>query len=410
MKSRWLRRRLGFTLIELLVVIAIIGVLIALLLPAVQKVREAANRTQCANNLKQIGLAIHNFHDTYGAFPNQGNQWWNGISFDGSGTPQNYRYQTAGWGFQILPFIEQDALYKTSDMLDSAGNFTIDPMVALNGGNVARLGPAFQGDSHMAGTLNGTFCVDYRIGTKGNPGRWGAARATPIKTYYCPSRRAVAPYTGTPTGLTDYVAIAPSPVPMHQTNGLYDEDVQDLATGGDNTMPSGNRGWNENGVDYWDYGMEHGVISRGNNWSTWPRHTFASVTDGTSNTMVIAEKFLCPTRYQGGDFSDDTGPFEGTDSDTVRSCAAMQFNSHYTALPLANPHVDVNLDESNNPNSVGWLTNNQLGSAHPAGINAVFADGSVHSIKYGVDPETFNALGNLNDGTDFHSSDPNNVN
>src|SRR5205807_5102327 len=124
MRSKWLRLRLGFTLIELLVVIAIIGVLIALLLPAVQKVREAANRTQCANNLKQIGLAVHNFHDTYGAFPNNGNLWYTGISFDTTLAPQNSKYQQAGWGFQILPFIEQDNLYKTVDMTDANGNPT----------------------------------------------------------------------------------------------------------------------------------------------------------------------------------------------------------------------------------------------------------------------------------------------
>ena len=98
-----LSRRRGFTLIELLVVIAIIAVLIALLLPAVQQAREAARRTQCKNNLKQLGLALHNYHDTYGMFPAEAIYgFWNGSEY------QPYHHT---WITSILPYVEQGPLY-----------------------------------------------------------------------------------------------------------------------------------------------------------------------------------------------------------------------------------------------------------------------------------------------------------
>jgi prepilin-type N-terminal cleavage/methylation domain-containing protein len=108
-------RRYAFTLVELLVVIAIIGVLVALLLPAVQAAREAARRSSCTNNLKQIGLATHNYHDTYKSFPPGGWDCPNWPASPCTGWNQNPGPWTTTWSISILPFIEQQPLYEKYD-------------------------------------------------------------------------------------------------------------------------------------------------------------------------------------------------------------------------------------------------------------------------------------------------------
>ncbi|MGY8768499.1 MAG: DUF1559 family PulG-like putative transporter [Pirellulales bacterium] len=109
------QRKQGFTLVELLVVIAIIGILIALLLPAVQQAREAARRTQCTNNLKQIGLAIHNFHDTFGVIVPMGTE-------NGNGNENNHG--SYSWKVYIMPQLELNNTYEALDI--PQGNSTVD--------------------------------------------------------------------------------------------------------------------------------------------------------------------------------------------------------------------------------------------------------------------------------------------
>jgi len=148
-------RRRGFTLVELLVVIAIIGILIALLLPAVQAAREAARRTQCTNNIKQIALALHNYHDAYKSFPP-------GV--------------LAGWGHSwsahILPQVEQRPLYDTIDFSDDGTWYDTDPVsLALQAAARARI-PLFRCPSQPGPESENFYIIADRFRTNylGNAG------------------------------------------------------------------------------------------------------------------------------------------------------------------------------------------------------------------------------------------------
>jgi prepilin-type N-terminal cleavage/methylation domain-containing protein/prepilin-type processing-associated H-X9-DG protein len=202
-------RRGGFTLIELLVVIAIIAILIGLLLPAVQKVREAAARTKCQNNLKQIGLGLHNYHSAYEKFP----AGWKTVRNPAPANTINTAEGAWSWSAELLPYIEQDNLYR-------------------------RLNPPGR---------------TFRSAFQNDP----AALRTPVSTYMCPSdtmaplneNRRFSLMGPLPSGFTSPIAIAISNYPGNGGNngdtGLFQEDKQlniaGIADGTSNTIAVGER-------------------------------------------------------------------------------------------------------------------------------------------------------------------------
>ncbi|MHB8903342.1 MAG: DUF1559 family PulG-like putative transporter [Thermoguttaceae bacterium] len=171
---RFLRQR-GFTLVELLVVIAIIGILIALLLPAVQAAREAARRSQCTNNLKQLGLALQNYHDTFKLFPPSGLDYgWAG-SATGNYEPQhtpNKTVKNANGLVLLLPFFEQQALYDQFNLREACGDRIRNSTKPLAGSSVTSGNAALSSNVITAllcpsdsGDLLSSTGIDYIPGT-----------------------------------------------------------------------------------------------------------------------------------------------------------------------------------------------------------------------------------------------------
>lgn len=210
----------GFTLIELLVVIAIIAILIGLLLPAVQKVREAAARSTCQNNLKQLGLAVHNFQSTYGVFP-----------------PSRTVDLGLTWAVLILPYMEQENLYKQFDL---------------------------------------TKQYYQQPTTNGDP------RTKEVKTFFCPSY----PRTTKVSTAGDAGAGAHTPGSCADYNTISGSQERYTNPG---TGP-----W----VDWRDGSGANGMSKRSPNGTLMGEFNFNHISDGTSNTFLIGEKHI-PVKWFG---------------------------------------------------------------------------------------------------------------
>jgi type II secretory pathway pseudopilin PulG len=304
-------------LIELLVVIAIIAILIGLLLPAVQKVREAAARTQCQNNLKQIGLALHNHDSTYGYLPTAGGQ---SQALD----VINPSVPTWGWAAQILPYIEQDNLHKFLPQ---------------------------------------------------GPYQWQAALGKapvemPVKTFNCPSRggnrmSAVASW-GASYAMNDYAGVQ-----IEWLNG-----------------DGGANGWQVNGnpPDSNTAQAFSGLITKGVHimgtvaapiYRKTGTVSVASVPDGTSNTIAIAEKAVWASQYQPQvwDWWELPGWAHGADWPNMRLAGNW-------IKPLPD-NDSVRIDWMKR-SSDGRFNEFGFGSAHTGIVNAVYGDGSVRPFRMSI--------------------------
>jgi prepilin-type N-terminal cleavage/methylation domain-containing protein len=351
---RPLTSRKGFTLVELLVVIAIIGILVALLLPAVQAAREAGRRTQCKDNLKNIGLACLNHADTLKAYPT-GGEFFSPLLeyYVDSDKAVSIPKQGMGWGFQILPYLEEDSVHGLTDQ--------------------EQLGP------------------------------------TVIPLYICPSRRGVVQVTGADEDtvvrvktLTDYAGV-------HPCTKRFDDELfpLDLTTEPDpgtvrNYFVKDSKGGSDRELQ--PHAVYDGVIVRspfkvnkygapgtvtGEFVEGVPFPTKSSkITDGTSKTMMVSEKYIYFEAYAGGSASDDRGWTDGWDADTMRcTCIRPMHDAEYDPEHTGTASRDWN--------NISWYTL-VIGSAHPSSVNAVYGDGSVHSINYDIDLYVFNALGTRN--------------
>jgi len=357
----------GFTLVELLVVIAIIGILVALLLPAIQAAREAGRRTQCKNHLRQIGIACLNFESTHKIFPAGG--WgflWMGDPDSGVG-----RGQPGGWIYQVSPYLEEAQVFQVG-----TGLTTAEKKTALQ-----------QQMSHV------------------------------IPTYICPSRRSAVALSGfTPDNKpTDGSGENPHNVDQPPTVAKSDYAINGGhfhgATGRGpgliclNVYPKWGPG-NPAPGNTCAFLNSDAIIAAQFSGVSFD-HTGAKIsqiTDGTSKTILAGEKFLQPRFYQTGygdppdwkgNDGDNNAMYQGYDWDTVRFPGGSFSGS---GQPQGNlPYQDSDCD-GRYPGCAAIADVKAIfGSAHSGSLNVAFCDGSVQSIEYDIDPLVWNGYGGRED-------------
>jgi prepilin-type N-terminal cleavage/methylation domain-containing protein len=333
----------GFTLVELLVVIAIIGILIALLLPAVQAAREAARRLQCQNNLKQLALSFQVHYDTHKHFPTSGWGWrWHGDPDKGFG-----KGQPGGWAYNILPYIEQSALHDLGKGTTAAAKRQAIAQVA----------------------------------------------STPLGAFICPTRRKPIRYPVVRNGdLSNN-----SECRVGSCNvGRCDYRVN---SGSINMGETGGPG-SEAEVNAPNYVFAYTNIQQNGISHQVSNVTMGDIVDGNSNTFCIGEKYLNPDFYfDGNDPADDQSTFVGHDRDVNGYTGSASPTYNIADLRTLNDQQIIARFQVQVPtqDTPGVGLNWSFGSAHSAVFNMSFVDGSVHSLSYGISPAVFWSLGGRDD-------------
>ena len=365
----------GFTLIELLVVIAIIAVLIALLLPAVQSAREAARRAQCTNNLKQIGLAAHNYASSTNSFPL-------GISANPQGSPGAPAYGTtwSSFGAQalMLPYLEQNPIYL-------AANFNWGPWVNND-------------------TVNNAVIASFLCPS--DPGAQGGAWNTAHTNSYSAS------YGATTTGLSGWGSNCNTTnfigcVTPLDSSGVYTYGIaygfQSIPDGTSNTVAFAEKLCGQNGQNYYKQGTGPGQPYRGNMISMPATAPAAAVqlSAFTNPAAVISALQVCSQTFQAAATNTGVGAIQ--DYPGWRWAAGMSGMSLFNTIQTPNDTFGgCNYDSnSGNAYATNWPNNGfsyAASSAHPGGVNAAMADGSVRFIKSSIARNVWWGLGTRNGG------------